>query len=167
MNRQGWSRGWLRSYSLAWTGYAACVWCCVFAAMSFYWAIGGTVGLDTVSPTLQPLVIARDPGFITILWITGGLKLIGGIFVLALVRPWGQKLPRWLLLAAGWGGTVVLLIHGTDFLLRGVLWMSGVINVPESVSETVIYGYTFLWGPWWLLGGILFGATVLHYQRGV
>ena len=157
----------LGSHSHAWTGYAACAWCCVFAAMSFYWALGGTAGLSTVSPELRPLVIARDPGFITILWITGVLKLIGGVFALALVRPWSQKLPRTLLLAAGWGGTVVLLIHGGDFLLRGVLWMSGVVSVPESVSASVIYGYTFLWGPWWLLGGILFGVTTLYYQRGV
>lgn len=157
---------WPESPSPAWAGYAACGWCCVFAMMSFYWAIGGTAGISTVSPSLQPFVMARDPGFIMILWITGGLKLIGGVFALTLVRPWNQRFPRWLLLAAAWGGTVVLLIHGGDFLLRGVLWMSGVVSVPESVSETVIYGYTFLWGPWWLLGGILFGATTLYYQRG-
>jgi hypothetical protein len=156
-----------QSGTLAWAGYAACVWCCVFAAMSFYWATGGIVGFVTLSPGIQKLALEPDPTFTAILWITGILKLVGGLLALALVRSWDRLIPRWMLLAVAWVGCVVMVVHGGDFLVRGMLWMSGVVNVPESVSATVIYGYALVWGPWWLLGGILFGATAWHYQRGL
>lgn len=157
----------IRSLSPTWAGYGACVWTVVFAAMSFYWAIGGTTGLDTLSPTIQKLAVARDSQFIAITWITGVLKLCGGVFALALVQPWGRKFPRWLLLIATWGAAVVLLVHGGDFMVRGVLWGTGLISVPETVDSTVILGYTFLWGPWWLGGGSLFGVAAWNYtQRG-
>lgn len=154
-----------RSWSLEWAGYAACVWCCVFAVMSFHWAVGGTVGLRTVSPGLQELALTRDPGFVAILWITGVLKVIGGLLALALVRSWNQTIPRRPLLAVAWIGCAVMVVHGGDFLIRGVLWWSGAITVPESVPRTVVRGYAVLWGLWWLLGGILFGAAAWHYQR--
>jgi hypothetical protein len=37
---------------LAWAGYTACIWALVFAAISFYWAAGGTAGRDTIGPAL-------------------------------------------------------------------------------------------------------------------
>lgn len=33
-----------------WAGYAASVWAFVFAAISFYWAVGGTAGGSTIGP---------------------------------------------------------------------------------------------------------------------
>lgn len=155
----------IRSWSPAWAGYAACIWAVVFATMSFYWAIGGTAGLDTLSPTIQKLARARDSQYIAIVWITGVLKLIGGGFALSLVRPWGRKFPRWPLLIAAWGAAVVLLVHGADFMIRGVLWGTGLISVPDPVDSTVVLGYTFLWGPWWLGGGSLFGVAAWNNTR--
>lgn len=150
---------------LRWAGYAACVWALVFAGMSVYWALGGTLGLDTLSPTIQRLASERDPEFVASMWITGVLKIGGGVLALALVRPLGQKVPRWLLLVTALGGTAILLVHGGDFLVRGILWGSGVLTVPESVDSMVIRGYTFLWGPWWLVGGGLFGTAAWDYTR--
>jgi hypothetical protein len=31
--------------------------------------------------------------------------------------------------------------------------------------RTVLHWYTFLWGPWWLMGGILFLIAALIYAR--
>lgn len=41
--------------------YAACGWAFVFAALSFYWALGGTAGAETVSPAIVQLARAHDP----------------------------------------------------------------------------------------------------------
>lgn len=152
-------------HSLTWAGYAACLWALVFAAMSVYWALGGAMGLDTLSPTIQALASERDPEFVANMWITGVLKIGGGMLALVLIRPLGEWLPRRLVLVMAWGGTAILLVHGGDFLVRGVLWGSGVLAVPESVDSMVVRGYTFLWGPWWLVGGGLFGTAALDYTR--
>ena len=33
------------------------------------------------------------------------------------------------------------------------------------MPETVLHWYTFLWGPWWLMGGILFLIAAWIYVR--
>jgi hypothetical protein len=43
-----------------WAGYAAAGWALVFAVRSVYWALGGTVGLGTLSPGIQQAAVARD-----------------------------------------------------------------------------------------------------------
>ncbi len=47
--------------SAVWAGYAACAWAFVFAALSFYWAAGGTAGVNTNAPAVTKPVLARDP----------------------------------------------------------------------------------------------------------
>lgn len=43
----------------AWAGYAACVWALLFAAISFYWAAGGTAGSDPIGPAITSM--RHDP----------------------------------------------------------------------------------------------------------
>jgi hypothetical protein len=68
---------------------------------------------------------ARGPALITLVWVTGVLKVVAGL--LALARLWGRALPRWPLLAAVWGGAVLLTAYGGLFTLGGVLVVTGVI----------------------------------------
>lgn len=84
-------------------GYAACVLALLYAAVSFYWAAGGTAGLGTLGGQLEELGRARDPGIIALVLATGVLKVVAGVIALALVRQWGRALPRRVLLAAAWG----------------------------------------------------------------
>jgi hypothetical protein len=58
-------------------GYAACGWGLLFAAVSFYWAAGGTAGADTVGGSMEKLGRAHDPGIVAALLLT----LYGGILV--------------------------------------------------------------------------------------
>jgi hypothetical protein len=58
-------------------GWAASMWAWLFAAISFYWAAGGTIGLVTLGTNLQTVALARDP--LTILiggWGAGAAKAI-------------------------------------------------------------------------------------------
>ena len=140
-----------------WVGgvaYAACGWAFVFAALSFYWALGGTAGSDTVSPAIVQLARAHVLWVIAALWISAILKVFSGFVALALVQPWGRMVPRWILLILVWGAGTLLFVHGGLFFAVGVLALSGTIRV--STPATLLHWYTFLWGPWWLIGGILF-----------
>jgi hypothetical protein len=71
--------------------------------MSFYWALGGELGLNTLGLGIQSL--AHDPGFIALVWLTGIAKALGGLFALTLARPWLLWLPPiWKLVL--WHGSV-------------------------------------------------------------
>ncbi len=149
-----------RTQSTDWAAYAACAWALIFAAVSFYWAAGGTVGADTVGG-----VITRLPGIVALLWVTAALKVLGGLLALALVRPWGRVLPRWLLLTLSWAGGVGLIAYGAIPLVVNGLMVAGVLHVPGPVDWTVMRWHVFLWDPWWLLGGLLFVAAAWSYQH--
>ncbi len=150
-----------RAWSPAWAGYMGCAWMFVFAAMSFYWALGGTTGLNTVSLGQE---LAGESWFIMVLWFTGFLKVIGGLLALALVRAWDRWIPRWLLLIAAWGVGVVLLLHGGDFMVQGALTETGIISFSGPATWTSAHWQTFVWGPWWLLGGLIFCLAAWNYQ---
>lgn len=154
-----------RSGAATWPAYAACAWAAVFAAMSFYWAAGGTAGADTIGNVIRTPALARDPTFVAILWITGGLKAIAGLLALALVRPWGRIIPRWMLVTAGWGtGLLLVLYGGANLAVRGLMAI-GIINTPASMHSTAARWHLLLWDPWWTLGGLLFLAAIWYYGR--
>jgi len=143
-----------------WPGYAAAGWACAFAAASFYWAAGGRIGLSTLAQSLREQAVARDQAFITVIWITGGLKVAAGLLALALVRPWGTVFPRWMLLTAGWATGVFLSLYGgLDMIGAGL----GVVGVTHPVDPTSTRWYLLLWGPVWLGGGLLMLGAAHHY----
>ncbi len=155
----------VRSRRAKWAAYAAAAWAFVFAAMSFYWAAGGTAGADTIGTTITDPALARDPGFVAILWGTGALKALGGLLALALIRPWGRVIPRWMLLAAAWiGGVFMVLYAGANLAVRGLMAL-GVIATPESMRSAAAQWHLLLWDPWWLLGGALFVAAAWSAGR--
>lgn len=49
--------------SVAWIVYAASAWWILFAAMSFYWAVGGTFGLASLGEGIEELAAARERGW--------------------------------------------------------------------------------------------------------
>jgi hypothetical protein len=51
---------------------------------SFYWALGGTAGLDTVGGAIEELARTRDPAGVALGLGAGLLKVAGGLLALAL-----------------------------------------------------------------------------------
>ncbi|MFE9555647.1 DUF3995 domain-containing protein [Streptomyces sp. NPDC006703] len=149
-----------------WPGYAAAAWGLVFALPSFYWAAGGVAGAaTTVAPALVRLVQERAMWFIVVLWVTGLLKVVGGLLGLALVGSWGRRGSP-LLQLAGCGAGVLLVWHGGLFLVQGLLVQSGIVTIaPELLS--VSRWYTYLWGPWFMAGGLLFIMAARIHLRSV
>jgi Protein of unknown function (DUF3995) len=97
--------------------------------------------------------------------VTAVLKVLGGLFALALVRPWGRVFPRWMLLTIGWGGALLLSLYGGSQVATQALVAAGVIRVPDDFDWWAFYWHLFLWSPWFLVWGILLGLAVWHYQR--
>jgi hypothetical protein len=87
-----------------WTAYAACVWGIAYAVfVRFYQAAGGTIGLAGRFEDAD--------GFRRASLFAGLLILVAGLGALALVRPWGLRIPRWLLLAPALAGSVYAMAH--------------------------------------------------------
>jgi hypothetical protein len=115
-----WARG---------VAYAACGWAFAFAALSCYWALGGTAGAQTISPAIVALARAHDPLVYAALWLGALVKVISGVVVLALIQPWGERVPRPALLTLTWGAGTLLFVHGGLYFVVGVLALSGTIRV--------------------------------------
>ena len=143
--------------------YAAASWAFVFAAMSFYLALGGGVGIGSQAVSIREQV--DDPEFVAVLWATGVLKVVAGVIALALVRPWGRRIPRRALLVLAGGTAGLLLLYGGLGWAQAVLWETGVHEIPASVGATASRWKLLFWEPFWLLGGVLFLLAVLQFRR--
>jgi hypothetical protein len=145
-----------------WVGYAACAWAIVFAAMSFYWAAGGTIGIHTIAAQIEEISLVNNAD---VVFATGVLKVLLALLALALIQPWGRRFPRWLLLLAGWGAGIVLLVYSGANLVDHGLMVTGVIDTPDVLGRRAARWHLFFWDPWWMLGGILVTLTTWRSQR--
>ena len=125
-----------------------CTWAILFALLSFFWAAGGRTGL-------HPFEEMKDPVLYVINLAAGFLKLLAGLILLALVRPWGKRFPRWLLLIGAWVASGIFVLHGLYSILGDILVITGIVPTSDPVNKWRLLDL-YLWGPWWLLGGILF-----------
>ncbi|MEV7085116.1 DUF3995 domain-containing protein [Streptomyces sp. NPDC093085] len=151
--------------SMAWAGYAGAVLAFVFGLVSFYWAAGGTLGLDTLGGTIQEMAGAREPGFLAVVWLTGALKVAGAVFSLALVRPWGRIVPRPLTLLAGWGGSALLTLYGALQVGSLALVATGAVTPDDPVEWKPLLWRLFCWDLSFLVWGVLLFLATRHYVK--
>lgn len=147
----------------AFFGAAACVWALVFAAISFYWAMGGRAGTETLGPAITGL--AQDPTFIAFVWVTAILKVLLGLLALALIRLPENRILRRLLLASGWAAGIGMVLYGGASFVQHALMLTGAVRLPAGLGETAAFWHLLLWDPFWMLGGLLFIATSWYAGR--
>ena len=149
----------------AWAAYAACVLALLSALLSFYWAAGGTIGLDTVGGAIEELARARDPAGVALGLGAGVVKVAGGVLALALVRPWGRRVPRRLLAGVAWAASGVLALYGGLLVAVGALVLAGVIGPAGPVDRTALRWHVLVWDLWFVVWGLLLGVAAWHYGR--
>jgi hypothetical protein len=153
------------SRARAWVAYAACALALLYAVPSFYWALGGTVGLDTVGGAIEELGRSRDPTGVALGIGAGVLKVAGALLALALVRPLGRAIPRRLLLGAAWAASAVLTAYGGLLVAVGTLVLIGLISPAGPVDRTALRWHVLLWDLWFLLWGLVLGVAAWRYGR--
>ena len=150
------------------TAYAATIVALAYALMSLYWALGGHGLVSTIGVYVEQL--ARQGGALPVLVALAAAlaKVVGGLLALALVRPWGQAVPRRWLLTGSAGASVLLVVYGGMNVLLGALVLSGVIHPAGSVDWTALRWHVGVWDLWFLVWGILLAlATVGYWRRTV
>jgi hypothetical protein len=151
--------GWRRA------AYGACAAAVGYAAVSLYWALGGTAGLDTVGGYAETMARSGGPVALLVISVTVLAKLAGGLLALALVRPWGRRLPRRALLVAGIGVSAVLILYGGVEVVAEGLAETGVIRPAGSVDWTALRWHLGLWDSWFLVWGLLLAAATRGCRR--
>jgi hypothetical protein len=155
-----------RRSRLVLAGYLACGLGLAFAAISFYWGSGGTLGIDTVwgSTAMTP---TQRTSLLVAVWITGFLKVIGALLALALVSGWGMRLPRQPIKFLGWGAAVLLTLYGGINVIAEALTVSGLIKPAGPVDWKPLLWHLYVWDMSFLIWGILFGLATWHSTASV
>jgi hypothetical protein len=140
-----------RSKSL-WVGYAAALWALTFAVLHVVWAMGWYVGLH------QELArkAFQKRWFLIYDLVVAGVCALAVAVALAMVQQWGRRLPRRLISALAWSGTILLVLRGGAGALQ-TGWFA-------ATGRKVLFVFA-IWEVWFCLGAILFGLTLWRFRR--
>ncbi|MEV4658862.1 hypothetical protein [Micromonospora sp. NPDC049301] len=54
------------------------------------------------------------------------MSAVGAVVVVATVRPWGRRAPRWILLTPLWFGSTLLVVRGVPGMVENLLMATGI-----------------------------------------
>ncbi|MFF3767640.1 DUF3995 domain-containing protein [Streptomyces sp. NPDC001922] len=142
-------------------GRAASLWAAAFAALHFYWALGGDRGLSVSAG--EALAAERPPWFVVFgLWGVGLLCLAAALPAWLLTRPRPGGIPGLLVSSAGWGIGILLLARGIGIEVLLLAASSGQVAAVSPEQRTWSLA---LWNPWFVVGGLAFGLAALRYGK--
>ena len=141
--------------------HGAAVWAALFAALHLYWALGGALGL---AESAGAELAGRRPGWFVAAGLYGVAVLLTGAAGLAVLLA---RLPRsgrwrWLLPLLGAGVAAVLVLRAVAvhlLLLSDAGYGGGAISPAQRTWAL------WVWNPWFLAGGVLFGLAALAARR--
>ena len=135
--------------------YAGIGWTVLFAAMSFYWAAGGMIGVESLGGAVYEKALERDPEFAAIVWATGFVKLAGAVLLLLLLgRRWSfRRLLAWICMVAG----VLIFLYGLANFVT--ISLAGLNVLDFDLSRHAMVWRLVFWEPFWMAGGWLYFAA--------
>jgi hypothetical protein len=150
--------------ALTWAGYAASAWAAAYAiGVRGYQGLGGTVGL--AGRFEDPAGMQRAS------LVAGAGILLVAVGCLALVRPWGLRLPRRLVIVPALTGSAYAAAHALTAYITKPLHALGVVELRFDGWAQRDETGQFLWDllfyePWFLgLAVLVTLATVHHHRR--
>ncbi len=141
---------WFVALGIAWT--------VIFAGMSFYWAMGGMLGVRSLGGAIYEMSINPEPSFIAVVWLTGVIKLIGVVLLLLLFVRWGNDVIAKILYFLTKTAGVFLFLYG---LLNFITISMSVFDILDFDldSYATCWRLTF-WEPFWMVGGVCYFFAV-------
>ena len=140
----------LADRSFAWAAYAACGWAIAYAiGVRGYQGLGGhdrTGGHASTTPA----------AFVQASLRAGVFLLLVGVGALAFVRPWGLRLPRWLVIVPALAGSAFAAAHALTAYVTKPLHLLGVIELEfpgwTRLDEGALVRWDLLFYEPWFLG---------------
>jgi hypothetical protein len=131
------------------------------AAVSAYWALGGTALLDTVGGAMESLARERTAGALLLGGAVVGAKLVAAVLALALLRrPWRSV--RLLAVLAG----VLLTGWGLLNVVLGGAVLTGLLDVGPVADVRALRWHVLCWDAWFLLWGAALLTAVRATRPG-
>lgn len=90
------------------------------------------------------------------------LCMVGAAIALALVKPWGRKVGDRSLLVLASATSALCLLHALPSVVQA--WSIAVDAGAHELSAQERFSL-FLYEPYWLTGGILFGLAAFNFHR--
>ena len=137
-----------------------------YALVSLYWATGGKRGLGTLGQPFERLAHSEGSATVTVIWVVVLLKLVGAVLALALVRPWGQRIPSRLLLIAGGLAAAVLTLYGAVEMTGEALVETGAIRPSGHVDWVALRWHLGVWDLWFLMWGVALTVALRGVRTG-
>jgi hypothetical protein len=146
-----------------WEAYAASVLAIAYAlVVRGYQGLGGTIGLPG---ELEDPAAGQRASL-----LAGAFILLVGIGALALVRPWGTRLPRWFVVVPALAGSGFALAHALCAYVTKPLHLLGVVDIElrgwVHVDEHALIAWDLLFYELWFAAlGVLVVRGVLHHHE--
>jgi hypothetical protein len=136
----------------SWAPYGAAIWAFSFSVLHVVWATGWYVGLHQESARRafeQPWFLVYDLGVAVVCALAVAVAL-------ALVQPWGRRVPRRLVGVLAWSGTGLLVFRGGSGAAQSLYFAATGRNV-VAVS--------LFWEIWFCVGAALFSLSTWRFWR--
>ncbi|RDU37918.1 hypothetical protein DRW41_08905 [Neobacillus piezotolerans] len=139
----------------SWFIYLGIIWSVIFSAMSFYWAMGGRLGVKSLGGAIYEMSLNPSSSFLVLVWLTGFMKLLGaGLLVLVLVRRNNSKLLFYTVKIAG----AFLFLYGA---LNFITISLHALNILEyNLDDYATFWRLAFWEPYWMAGGVFYFLSV-------
>lgn len=134
------------------------------AAVSAYWALGGTSMLDTVGGEIERWGRERSGGVVATLWLITVAKLVIAVAPLVMTGLGDGHLPRWTtarwtrLLC--WPIALGLTLYGGLLSAAGLLVQAGLFGSAADADGRALAWHAYLWDPWFAFWGVAFTVTM-------
>jgi Protein of unknown function (DUF3995) len=140
---------------------AAAVLAFASAAVTAFWLLGGTLGLDTVGGEIERQARERSAAALAVLAVTLVAKLAAGGLALALARF--RAVDKRLTTLGIVGGTG-LALYGGVLVLAGAAALAGVGD-SSGRDEYALRWHVFFWDPWFFLWGVALALGAVRARR--
>jgi uncharacterized protein DUF3995 len=144
--------------------YVAAAMAIASAVPSVFWTLGGTSLLDTVGGSIEQVARARSPSALALGAATSLAKLGAALLALALVRPWGRRVP-WRLAANALTSALLVTWGGANVII-GALALTGVVSPTDGLDEYALRWHVYVWDPWFLGWGAALAIALMGFRRG-
>jgi hypothetical protein len=132
------------------------------AAVTAFWLLGGTLGLDTVGGEIERQARERSAAALAVLAVTLVAKLAAGGLALALARF--RATDRRALTTLGIVGGAGLALYGGVLVLAGAAALAGVGD-SSGRDEYALRWHVFFWDPWFFLWGVALALGAVRARR--
>ena len=150
--------------------YAAFGWVLIFIAWHVVWYVTGLPFTHHHHWSGAALVLFWGAtAIMDVIWA------VGIVLPLALARPWGRRVPRWMLLWTAWTGCALLGARGiagvADDVARAIGFSRGLTGMTMAQEMGTGHASAWMWiagtatDVLFVAGGLMFGLAALTYQR--